>query len=306
MKLTKKLQADKGVSVKALIHASLAKFEQGRSLSKLHASDLTKEDHPFCPRERVLLLLTRKQPKPQYINTSLRITFQMGSSLQQLLNEVWLPDAMVGNWVCGSCGDVRSLSKRPRGHCGRQGIHCQWGYEEVRVIDAQTGTSGGLDALIDVGEPALRLLEVKSLDKDYFKALKAPMAEHLLRTQLYLSLVARSELASAINCKLGHILYISKSYGFKDDEISDGFSPFKEFTVPRNDQAVAYLLAMALAVENFKTTGGIPDGICPTSMVGRASHCPVVKECFSGMYPRQTTWIGSDNKPVHADRIVLG
>jgi hypothetical protein len=66
-------------------------------------------------------------------------------------------------------------------------------------------------------------------------------------------------------------------------------SPFKEFTVTRNDAEVEAYFEMARAVDE-STDKVFPRGICPHSQCDRAMSCRVVKECFSGEYPPSLAW----------------
>ena len=170
--------------------------------------------------------------------------------------------------------------------------------------DPSSGVSGGIDALVDVGHKTLLLTEIKSMDKDQHKKLEAPLAEHKMRTALYLYLteLSQSPVAERINTKEGSILYVSKSYGFKDltlkeEGISDApFSPFKEFKVGRQDALLETPLNRAKALTLWRTmreegtAQGLPCGICHNGLTKRAQQCSAIGPCFSGSYPGILTW----------------
>ncbi len=295
MKFAKSISKKKDVSIKTLIHERVPGMEPARSLKNIHASDLTKTDREFCSRERVLLDITKKKGKSEFIGTSQRITFDLGRALQEMFNMSWLNDVMYGCWRCTSCGTSMNDCSRPKGHCGKSGMICNWFYEESRFTDPTSGAGGGVDSLINVGEPKLRMCEVKTIDKDYFKDLKTAMAEHRLRTNFYLRLIELDgrPFAKLINTKIAHILYICKGFGIKDVEITkkktvkdNAFSPFKEYKITRDDDETDELLEKAKEVTDYRNgVGPIPAGVCPTSMCTRAKACPVIKECWSGKYP---------------------
>lgn len=297
-KFLKKIVEKKKVSIIPLIHERVAGYEKARSIKIIHASEVTKdEDEAFCPRQYALMDLTKKKGKDRFISTALRITFDVGRNTQKMFNEKWLKDKMVGDWQCSSCKSERSMCKKPKGHCGKSGIYCNWEYEEPRVTSTVTGVSCGLDALLDLDQDKLVLTEVKSMKGEDFKKLEAPLAEHRLRTQLYLDSVADSDLKDKVNSNWAIILYVSKAYGNKvapsilGGVHDDHFSPFKEFIIKADPEAIKMYKRKALAVKKFREEdAGIPLGICKTTLEKRAKYCPMIKECFSGMYPGTQDW----------------
>ena len=300
MKFAKTIKTSKDISIKRMIHERLPESEPARSNKIIHASDLTRLEHEFCPREIVLMDIAKKKGKHQFVGTSQRITYDLGRALQDMFNEKWLGNDMFGCWQCQSCNTLAPDCSRPKGHCGREGIRCQWKYHESRFKDPKSGAAGGIDALVKTEAPKLRMVEVKTIDKDYFKDLKAPMAEHRLRTNLYLRLIELDgrPFSKSINTNVGHILYICKGFGIKDTEITQkksvkdaAFSPFKEYTIKRDDSETDELLEKARTVTDHRQKiGGIPCGVCKSSFDKRAKSCPVIKECWSGQFPSQVTW----------------
>jgi len=299
VKFAKKISLGKDVSVKTLIHQRVPGMEPPRSTHTIHASDLTNEDKEFCPRAIILMDIAKKKGRATFIGTSLRLTYDLGRRLQDDFNNVWLSDVMHGNWLCISCKGFKTDCTKPMGHCGKTGITCNWMYREPRFMDGESGLDGGIDGVVDVGESKLRMVETKTIEKDGFGALKAPLSEHRLRTNLYLRLIALDgrDFAKKINTQVGHLLYICKGFGKKDEEIvkkkgvrDAAFSPFKEYKIKRDDSATDLLIAKARAVTVGRKSGGVPCGICKTSMEKRAKICPVIKECWSGKYPAKVKW----------------
>lgn len=303
----------KQVSVKNLIHSRLAGWEKPRSHSKIHASDLMR-DLEFCPRELALLDLGKGKKRDQYIGTALRITFDHGRDVEYRIRNDWLRDIAVGTWKCGVCGTLHStFGKVPTNKCGTCSYE-RWEYEETRFSSEKTGVSGGIDLILDVGEPKLRIVEIKTIDKDEFKKLQAPLAEHRFRTSLYLRLAEEesADFSERVNTKEANIIYVTKSFGFKDEELSkDGikdspFSPFKEFVVQRDDSLSAIPLAKAEVVTAWRAdqSVGMPCGVCVNGLSGRAQKCPVVSACFSGEYPQEVTWL-EGTSPRHEGKKLL-
>lgn len=286
--------------IKRLIHANVGGYEKPRPKHNIHASELTNQDRDFCPRQYVLMDTYPVIDKARHIDTALETTFHEGRDKQARFNNEWLRDRMVGDWKCTSCGKVEKFTTAPGG-CSDAKMRCRWEYEEVRILDAITGASGGLDGLVMLKQgEKLRLVEVKIMDKDMFKKLVAPLAEHKTRTQLYLRLIARSKQpwAKQIDTKEASVLYIMRGFGMKDD--NGDFSPFKEYTVVRDHKSVEEYASMAHAVTTARREPerGTPCGICKTLMAERAATCPVAKPCFSSKHPATITWTRA-GKPIH-------
>jgi len=285
--------------VKDLLHAKVGGSETARGQTTIHASDLTKQEPAYCPREVYLRQQAGLKRASQFLNVATAVTFNEGRDKQWRLNNDWLRDIMWGGWVCRACNHISrpEFSKYPTGNCDDCGYEV-WEYVEPRIIDYITNVSGGIDAVIDVGEKKLRMIECKIMKGDNFKALQAPLSEHRVRTRLYLRQVAGSKqkFAKEIETDFAHILYIMRGHGCKQE---DGrISPFKEFIVERNDAEVQHFLGMAHALTlSRKFDHIIPAGICKTQMENRARSCPVAKTCFSEQ-PGTITWIKNGN-PVH-------
>lgn len=303
LKIIKSLKESKEVSVKNLIHAALSGWEEPRAHGLIHASELMKEKE-FCPREWAFLDLGLAKKRSEFIGTSLRVTFDHGRDLEWRVRNDWLLSQAVGLWECGVCGHVHdSFGKAPKIKCPK----CHWGhlwrYKEIRFEDPETGISGGFDLLLDVGNPKLHLVELKTMAPDTFKKLVAPLAEHRFRTSLYLDLVERSSIpySNQIDTSKATILYATRSFGFKDDSLKTSgirdsrFSPFKEFSVVKDPSILAVSRVKAKVVTTYREMlknggGGFPCGVCPNGLCQRAQKCSAVSPCFSGKFMGTMTW----------------
>lgn len=292
------------LDLRVLLHGNMAGTEQERDHAVVHASDLTKPDKAFCPREFALLDETKKQRPSQFIATSMRATFDYGNHLQWCVNNKWMRPFMFGHWKCLTCGrHTTKIQKVPRQRCAtaeHYNLQCRFEYVEPRAVCPDTGVSCGLDGLVLDGKK-LRAIEVKTEVKDEFKELVAPRSEHRQRCALYLRVVASDPgLSKIVHTDSMRLLYVCKGYGVKDDalkaklkdhDIGDwGFSPFKEYEVERSDDEIAPLLKRAMAVKYFRAGGGMPEGVCSSLMSKRAKECSMRGECFSGCYPAELEW----------------
>jgi hypothetical protein len=297
--------------VKDLLHAKVGGSEPARGQHTIHASDLTKQNNQwgvgYCPREVRLREVIEDAPKrpPQFLPVATAVTFHEGRDKQKRLNEDWLVDIMYGNWRCLACGETREACKRPD-HIKSTTHEHVWEYEEWRVLDYRSKTSGGIDAIVDVGREKLLLIECKIMKSDDFKALVAPLSEHRVRTRLYLRQIAgsRQKFAKKIETDYAIILYIMRGHGCKQD---DGkISPFKEYVVERDDSEVQHYLGMAHALTLSRQDDKIfPAGVCATQMDDRAKKCPFAKTCFSTKFTGNISWY-KNGEPVHTGEEIIG
>lgn len=280
---TAKQRAKKVGGVKDLIHREVGGAEDARSQKEIHASDLTKEDPEFCPREVYLRQTLKKKRRSPWLPTALRITFDEGNVKQGLLNNKYLRDYMVGTWKSVCCDQEWWGSGRECPTiCDECELQTRFEYHEPFFIDPISEAQGSIDGLVALPEEdKLRVLECKIMGDKQFRGLVAPLAEHRLRTQFYLALVARSEhpMKYEIDTSKASVLYWLRGHGVKDE--NGEISPFKEFVVKRDDDAVEPLFKKALQLTLARGGGPLPDQICPHQMCERAEKCPVSKECFS-------------------------
>lgn len=282
--------------IKALLNACVGGYESARSKKQIHASDLTK-DKEYCPREHRLMELLEVKYQNQYISTALRVTFDDGVDKQRRINNDYLKDRMVGPWLCIRCGteipwekgSVLEKETKGKGYCHAD-MDCVWEYKEP-FFKHPSGAQGSVDALVDVGKDKLRLLEVKIMGNSMFPP-AAPLAEHKWRTALYLRIIAESDHPhkDEINTDEASVLYVLRGHGRKDE--NGEISPFREFTVKRDDALVEQEIrkAQTLTYSRIQKPNVIPCGVCVHSMGPRAIACKVSKQCFSGDYPGNVTW----------------
>lgn len=279
----KSVQQQKFQSLTDLLEQRLPGWDPARSIYTINASALTNEDTRYCARERALLHLTKAKPKDRYIKTALRLTFDIGEAYHDLIRNQYLRNDAVGHWECGHCKTLVEFSKVPKAGCKKCG-GSNFSYREVRFTHP-SGASGGMDLIVDVGQPLLELVEIKSLAKDEFKNLKFALAEHRVRTVLYLHTIRESghPWAKRVNTSSARILYVSKGFGVKDEY--GQFTPFKEFVVTPEDADVSPYFEWAEATSMFFKTGKMPDRICAGPFDKRAKSCGTCGDCFSGWQP---------------------
>lgn len=289
---TSKKVSDPQRLVRYWLHKGSCGSDPPRPISTLHASDTTRSEAEFCPREYALMDQHNKERRAGFLSTALSTTFFMGRTLQDRVAHI-LSDQGVAicHWRCRNCGTIHEFCKRPV-VCGTKGCKSKsFDPIEPRFKSQVSDISCGVDLLVNLKEAKLRLVEVKTMDKEQFKSLAAPLAEHRLRTNLYMRIVDECDLPikKRVFVDEAIIIYVSKGgFGVKDEAVKTwkigdhAFSPFKEYRVKRDDSQTEKITQKGVALKLWRKKGGdLPDRVCPTSFCGRAKKCPVTLECFS-------------------------
>ena len=261
----------------------------------LHASDVTKDD--FCPRYFALAAKLGHTPKQRPSATCEQVVFAQGR-LHATMVINWFAEMGYawGNWLCVGCGFTTTRCPRPAACITPACKGTLFTYVEMRVVSEKTGISCGIDLFAALpGRPKLIAVEIKSYDKQKFKDLKMPLAEHRVRTSLYLSCLeeAGEGWSSVVDTHSADILYISKGgYGAKTTRPTKewglrdrAWSPFKCFTINRDDSLTDEYVEKAMPVHKFQESGIMPKGVCPSAMATRAESCDLRVQCFSGNHP---------------------
>lgn len=279
-----------------VIRKNLSGKRPARSHRTVHASDLTKEH--FCPREVALLDITKGERKPQSLDVATALTFDIGDATSDLVRGKWLGNRSIGDWECVGCGAVRRFTVRPSPdslgnddpaiNCVTQKRDHFWRYHEVRFVSQTYAFSGGIDTIVDLGAPKLTVTELKIMAPTEFDKLAGPLAEHRVRTSLYMKLIEDSDHPERqkVNVSTARVLYVSRGHGKKHPDYNE-ILPFKEFEVERDDSqpGVVKALDRAKKVKLFRDKGLMPEQVCTTTWGPIAKCCPAVIPCFSGKYP---------------------
>lgn len=272
------------------LHRHVAGGRPGRALKRIHASDVTEKN--WCPRRHALYLATETNPPDEFLGTSRNLAYEVSSAMARTVIR-WAADAGIarGDWSCLRCGKMSNYGPRP--------ITCDCGadrfwYHEHRFRSAVSGISGGMD--LGVALPHLtkhRIVELKAYADDGFKKMKKPMPEHLKRTNLYLRLIEESDdpVRHQIDTKKAIILYMTKGgFGVKKQIAEWGirdipWSPFKEFTISRDDEETEEMSVRATSLTEWMAGGEtFPGGICKSNLDSIAQKCPMHEVCFSGKF----------------------
>jgi hypothetical protein len=127
------------------------------------------------------------------------------------------------------------------------------------------------------------MVELKIINTKDFEELAAPLAEHRIRTAMYLELIENSlhPHRDKVDTSVGSVLYVSRGHGKKHPEYNKVL-PFKEFLVERDDAALTPYFARAAEVQSYVKGGSIParPKACDTSFCKMANNCPLQGKCW--------------------------
>ncbi|QIG76862.1 hypothetical protein EVC30_033 [Rhizobium phage RHph_Y1_11] len=287
-------------TLKFQLHRHLSTIDAHRGTDTVHASELTKEGG-ICPRFYAINSHMPDALPERSTTTSENATWEIGRMWQdKLVNYFSEIGIGISNWICdnGNCKLLYKHGRRPK-ECVQCGC-TSFTPSEPRFVSDKIGASCGVDMLVLFpGETLWEICEIKTIAPDEFKKLAAPLAEHRLRTNFYLRIVAESKepITKNINTKKARVLYTTKGgYGVSDMEVrqwglGEYFSPFKEFEITRDDKATNHMAERAKIAFDYRNGKiGMPYGICATAFEDRAKSCPRSKTCFGGEYPPTHAW----------------
>lgn len=254
-----------------------------RSVLVTHASDLTKES--WCPRAAALHEASNTEPKAQYHPVGLKVTFENGDLLAEQLRAKWMGQRALGKWRCIKC-NAHHTGRKPDFNSPLC-LHL-WRYEELVFEWPEYEFTGAIDLFADLDHPEGKatVVEIKTMNPEDFKSLKAPLAEHRIRTALYLALLERNKasLPFPVDTQTGIVLYISRGYGTTNPDYHNDIIPFREFTVDNRPEDIKDPLDRALVMKKFKAEKKLPEKTCKESWTEPAKWCSAVAQCFSGKY----------------------
>lgn len=260
----------------------------------IHATSLKN----ICPR---YISICRKLKKNinlnEVVDSNTRIIWAMGRSMEnhirgQLIKQ-FPKDSVIGDITCRCEHTVKSIS--PTGHKKHSDDHCSICkssvsiYRESPIVLNKYGTICSFDfGYFNYVNKAV-IVEIKSIKKDNFLALKQAQPEHI--EQAYLYHLAGAEIGGDMAD------YVKIVYGSKGwiNPKKEGY-PYKEFTVKITDHKLIYeknqllLENRGLLIKNIDVNGdipekydcgdGLPEKICETSSDDSAKQCDQSSICF--------------------------
>ena len=214
-----------------------------------------------------------------------RLTFGLGEAVHRWVQNdpTVFGDRRRGWWKCRACNRVLYFGAPPK----REGCrHCHalpgaleyHEYELGLKADGITVVTGHPDMFI-MRAQMLRVVEVKTIEGEAFKALKAPLIDHLWQTQLYMwGCNLDTRFPATLDQTVGFVLYISKKW-------TSGSLPFKMFPVHENsnllDRIKQKLAEYVRGVKDYPNEVPVVQSSCISTRwtCYDARTCPALTEC---------------------------
>lgn len=238
----------------------------------VHVSSLT----AFCGRQMVLMR-REEQTLFRSITGGHRVMWRIGRAVESHIREQFITgrnyNDIHGRWTC-RCGETTHAGLiRRNAICNScNGPVNVYGEYTLRDDDAQL--VGNPDLLIE-HEGSIVVVEIKSMTKDRWAELTAPLADHILQAGMYHDLLLARGMRPH---KMLVFVYCTKEFKYG--------SPYKEFHV---DATTAGLTAIrsslrnsvADAIEHERAGSLPPRTVCSSAASQMAKQCPVCAKCFN-------------------------
>jgi hypothetical protein len=171
-----------------------------------------------CVREYIIGHALQKVRK-RVTDASMRTVFDIGSGIHTTVQNGshYFRDILFGDWACLGCGSVVKLSMRPTCKCPNCGANPEaFIYREIELMIGSL--SGHPDLYLLMKNSTLRAGEVKSIKKDDFVSLVAPLAMHEYQLTGYIEMTKRYiEVFGPLgkipfDSSRGFLIYVSKEH----------------------------------------------------------------------------------------------
>ena len=249
----------------------------------VHASALI----DMCPRQWALMLQQEMRVE-ETVTGAHRVLWAFGRAVETHVRSQLISgwrSAIYGNWVC-DCGETMHTGFRPDQHhvcgtCRDRPIH----YREMQIVDDVHKVVGSPDIVMRHDDKWLPV-EIKSMNKTEWEAIKKPYAAHTAQAAAYRRLL-RDVMGLPVHDDVV-VLYCSKDFKWG--------SPYKEFHVKVSTEAaedrMQALFNKAKLVFDSLEVNTIPtERVCGSPDQPRAKKCAVCGPCFArtGAYDGETT-----------------
>ena len=234
-----------------------------------------------CIREYILgHKLNRK--KVQYVDASLSIVFDIGNSLHSIIqnSDRYFKGMKMGHWKCTACDyEVTTICLRPKvcPNCHKDKLQ----YNEIDMMIPGLTAHPDLFLWFPWVDKA-RVAEIKTIKKDAFLELVAPIPENVYQMTGYVHIANEMGVGVDVDTEVGYLVYVPKEHpGMKNFPIKIfKVRPEPVYTKDIKKKVFEYL--NYYNPETKKVTGlPLPIDECKNNRWKgyRSKSCPVAKEC---------------------------
>jgi hypothetical protein len=154
----------------------------------------------------------------KWADFSWRITYGIGNAVHYWIQNApdILGDKRRGWWRCTACGRVRYFGAPPKARCEICNARAEATiYHEHGInISHPLAVTGHPDMFLEQARGIYRVLEIKTIARQEFLRLVAPLIEHLWQVEVYAWACKQkaSKLPVKIDDSLSYILYVAKQH----------------------------------------------------------------------------------------------
>jgi len=236
--------------------------------------------YDMCIREYILGHRLRRK-KVQYIDASLSIVFDIGHAIHSIVqnSDRYFKGMKMGYWKCLSCEHDTSVVNLRPAVCPI----CHKDRMEYKEVDLKIpGLTAHPDLFLKLPQTEkARVAEIKTMKKDQFLGLLAPLPENVYQMTGYVYMANKTGIID-VDTETGYLVYVSKEHpGTKTFPIKIfKVKPEPVYTKDIEEKVFQYLNYYD---PETRTVKGLPlpiDACKNTHWNGyRSKSCPVLKEC---------------------------
>lgn len=234
-----------------------------------------------CMRMHVICTVLKKRQKVYYSIKDI-VTFGIGNAVHYWAQNY--PDLYgverYGFWKCRACGYISEFGSPQKNKCQKCKANVEsWAYHEFGdSIKVPLQFSFHVD-MFKKFEDVYRIREIKTISRDAFNALKAPLIQHEYQMMTYvLGCYYSKKFPVKLDIHNSYIDYISKEHTSKT-------IPIKTFMVKTNKiviQNIKHKLELyKIGIKDYPKSIPAKDDTCERKNYDcwKAKTCPVVVEC---------------------------
>lgn len=242
----------------------------------MHVSSLV----DVCARKEVISSKYREEVH-ESINGFHRLMWKYGRAAEEHIRESVIASTngstVYGDWHC-PCGELRHVGMKPvNASCSNCGRNADI-YNEHPIRNEEYKIIGSCDLPL-MSQGHLVPVEIKSMKRDQWEGLDAPLANHVTQVALYRWLYQQAGWRVHTRCAL---VYVVKEYKNRSKEFP---SPYKEFHVDCESEEVSIMVGAALeeaaSIRDALAEDYLPRRICNSSTETRAKQCSMAHLCFN-------------------------
>jgi hypothetical protein len=249
------------------------KSRSGGSKGYIHLSSLL----DACAREHVLAKRFGS-PSAQVVTGGHKVVWRMGRAAEAHIRDAVITArnkrGVYGKWVC-RCGYSEHIGEHPSRQSCQRCSHGLNTYKEPWLLDRVHEIGGSPDLSLLLGRSML-VIEIKSMNKEDFDKLTAPLPDHIIQACGYRRIYRDMGFAVFDTVR---IFYVRKEFLW-----GGRGKIYKEFTVDASawDRQVDRLFSEGLSIAEHSRAGTLPDrlSLCHSLGAARAKKCSMCVGCF--------------------------